>query len=263
MSREEKIKAIKLNKLEQFLAEYGVDLNYFKGEQGDSIKGDKGDKGDSIKGDKGDKGETGEKGDVGPAGPQGEKGEKGDTGPRGPAGADGKDGYTPIKGKDYFTKEDVQYILSLIDVPKVDEDAIINKLSSSIDGRTGDNQIVTVKSLINFLQKGGFRGGGGISNTAGGGRFIASGFGENGSVSFPSANQWYQVPTTPPSKNYLLIVSPEIMLGTQRVGYSNSGSFSNGVIPEAQETFVLSAGQVIYWGSTVANDSINFTTKII
>lgn len=47
------------------------------------------------KGDKGDKGDTGDKGD---------KGDKGDT------GANGQDGYTPVKGVDYFTTQDISVI---------------------------------------------------------------------------------------------------------------------------------------------------------
>lgn len=70
-----------------------------------NIKGDKGDKGDAftyadftaeqlaaLKGDKGDKGDKGETGDTGA------KGDKGDT---------GAEGYTPVRGIDYWTSEDV------------------------------------------------------------------------------------------------------------------------------------------------------------
>lgn len=69
---------------------------------------------DGEKGEKGDKGDTGEKGDVGERGPQGEKGVKGDTGPQGERGEKGEkgnkgdDGYTPIKGVDYFTQQDIE-----------------------------------------------------------------------------------------------------------------------------------------------------------
>ena len=84
-------------------------------------KGGKGDKGDvgpqgeqgpqGIQGIQGEKGDKGDKGDTGATGPQGLKGDKGDTGATGPAGqdgADGQDGYTPIKGVDYFTEEDIE-----------------------------------------------------------------------------------------------------------------------------------------------------------
>lgn len=53
--------------------------------------------------------DVGLKGDTGAQGPQGEKGEKGDKGDigaTGPQGEPGADGYTPVKGTDYWTKED-------------------------------------------------------------------------------------------------------------------------------------------------------------
>lgn len=101
-----------------------------------SLKGDKGDKGDpfvysdftpeqldnlKVKGDKGDTGAQGDKGDKGDKGDQGEKGDtgdKGDTGATGAAGADGKDGadgYTPQRGTDYWTDDDIAAIKSYVD----------------------------------------------------------------------------------------------------------------------------------------------------
>ena len=56
------------------------------------------------KGDKGDKGDTGNKGDTGARGPQGIQGVQG---PKGDKGDTGNDGYTPVKGVDYFTSEDI------------------------------------------------------------------------------------------------------------------------------------------------------------
>lgn len=65
-----------------------------------------------LKGEKGDKGEDGtitfetlteeQKASL-----KGDKGDKGDTGEAGTNGKDGADGYTPIKGTDYFTPEDI------------------------------------------------------------------------------------------------------------------------------------------------------------
>lgn len=46
---------------------------------------------------------------------QGAKGDTGKEGPQGPAGADGK---TPVKGKDYFTEEDI----ASLNIPKNTED---------------------------------------------------------------------------------------------------------------------------------------------
>ncbi len=94
------------------------------GEQGP--KGETGDQG--PKGETGPQGEKGDTGEQGPKGDTGEQGPKGDIGPVGPAGestysiwkglgndgdaADfieyikGEPGYTPVKGVDYFTKDD-------------------------------------------------------------------------------------------------------------------------------------------------------------
>ncbi|MBQ8004419.1 MAG: collagen-like protein, partial [Oscillospiraceae bacterium] len=68
-------------------------------------KGSKGDPGE--KGDKGDKGNTGPQGIQGA---QGERGEKGDTGEKGERGNDGAHGYTPQRGVDYWTDEDMAEI---------------------------------------------------------------------------------------------------------------------------------------------------------
>ena len=100
-----------------------------KGEQG--IQGPAGNDGytpvkgvdyfDGVKGDKGDKGDTGAtgaqgpKGDKGDTGPQGPQGPKGDTGPSGATGAAGKDGYTPVRGTDYWTADDIATIQSYVD----------------------------------------------------------------------------------------------------------------------------------------------------
>lgn len=76
---------------------------------------------EELKGDKGDKGEQGPVGPVGPAGPQGEtgltgpQGPKGDTGEQGLQGDKGNDGYTPVKGTDYWTAQDIAEIQSYID----------------------------------------------------------------------------------------------------------------------------------------------------
>ena len=102
-------------------------------------RGDKGDKGDSgepfkyenftekqlndlrgpqgIQGPKGDRGEQGVKGDKGDKGARGERGADGKDGIN---GADGKDGYTPQKGVDYFTAQDIKSLGIDDKVDKVD-----------------------------------------------------------------------------------------------------------------------------------------------
>jgi hypothetical protein len=71
---------------------------------------------------KGEQGEKGDKGDTGEQGPKGEKGDQGDQGPKGDTGAqgiqgepgpEGDPGYTPQKGKDYFTEEEIDEIATL------------------------------------------------------------------------------------------------------------------------------------------------------
>ena len=89
-----------------------------KGETGSQgpqgIQGERGLQGEQgPQGIQGIQGIQGEPGEPGKDGQPGAKGDKGDTGPQGPAGQDGAqgpkgdDGYTPIKGVDYFTQEDI------------------------------------------------------------------------------------------------------------------------------------------------------------
>ena len=85
-----------------------------------------------FKGEKGDTGPQGEKGETGAQGPQGLKGDKGDKGDTGATGAQGLQGvqgiqglkgdkgdagYTPQKGVDYFTPEDI----ASLNIPSVDQ----------------------------------------------------------------------------------------------------------------------------------------------
>lgn len=82
-------------------------------EQKASLKGDKGDKGDT--GAAGPQGEPGPKGDKGEPGPKGDKGDTGETGAQGPQGEKGDpgtNGTTPVKGVDYWTAADQEYIIN-------------------------------------------------------------------------------------------------------------------------------------------------------
>ena len=69
-----------------------------------------------LKGEKGDKGDVGPMGPTGPQGPQGLQGIQGETGPVGPKGEKGETGqqgdpgYTPQKGVDYWTTEEVDAV---------------------------------------------------------------------------------------------------------------------------------------------------------
>lgn len=112
-------------------------IQILKGDKGDSVKGDKGDKGDSIKGDKGDKGDSvkGDPGAPGLRGLRGIKGEKGDS----------------IKGD----KGDRGVSPSM--------ESIINelkKLPISYKDLKDAPDLTDLPKLIEFLKRGGFRGGG-------------------------------------------------------------------------------------------------------
>ena len=69
-----------------------------------------------LKGEKGDKGDVGPMGPAGPQGPQGLQGIQGETGltgpqgPKGETGPKGDPGYTPQKGVDYWTTEEVDAV---------------------------------------------------------------------------------------------------------------------------------------------------------
>ena len=87
-----------------------------KGEQGPmGPQGEQGPAGEAgpqgEKGEQGPMGPQGEQGPAGEAGPQGEKGEQGPMGPEGPQGEKGNDGYTPVKGVDYFTEEELKELM--------------------------------------------------------------------------------------------------------------------------------------------------------
>lgn len=66
-------------------------------------------------GPQGPQGNPGPQGPQGEPGPQGEQGPKGDTGPQGQRGDTGPAGYTPQRGVDYWTEEDVESIHDYVD----------------------------------------------------------------------------------------------------------------------------------------------------
>ena len=66
-------------------------------------------------GPQGPQGNPGSQGPQGEPGPQGEQGPKGDTGPQGQKGDTGPAGYTPQRGVDYWTEEDVESIHDYVD----------------------------------------------------------------------------------------------------------------------------------------------------
>lgn len=128
-------------------------------------------------GPKGDTGATGPRGEIGPQGPegpqglrglpgeQGQKGDKGDTGntgpqgeqgPRGYQGEQGAPGYTPVKGIDYFTDEDVEGIVEeVLELGEFDryqekEDYMLNTSNRTITGAINEINDYSIDKIINF-----------------------------------------------------------------------------------------------------------------
>ena len=82
----------------------------------ESLKGEKGDKGDTgAAGEKGDTGAQGAKGDKGEQGAKGDTGAQGIQGAKGVQGEKGEAGYTPVRGVDYWTSDDIAKIKSYVD----------------------------------------------------------------------------------------------------------------------------------------------------
>jgi len=95
---------------------------------------------------------------------------------------------------------------------------------------------------------------------------ILSGASTNGTVALAVADTWYQVPTTAPTSDYVLVVSKENEAGTIRWSTTNSGtpSATNGnKFLTGSLKIKLAANEVIYFGSSTAGDDVNWITKII
>ena len=90
---------------------------------------------------------------------------------------------------------------------------------------------------------------------------IFNGTAADGTVALASANTWYAVPATAPTKPYLLIVSLENADGTVRFSYSNGGtpSATNGNIAPNHLSIKMPANVSMYFGSSTAGDDVNYT----
>ena len=91
-------------------------------------------------------------------GKDGKDGEKGATGSR---GATGKDGYTPVRGVDYWTRQDMEELVAAVvgKLPKQSNKKEVVKPISYKD-ITDAPDVSDLPKLVDFLKKGGFRGGG-------------------------------------------------------------------------------------------------------
>lgn len=94
---------------------------------------------------------------------------------------------------------------------------------------------------------------------------VFSGTSANGSVTLTNANQWYQIPDTVPTNDYLLIATIETGIGNIRWSTENGGTpgSSNGNLAPGDLSITLAGGHKLYYASDTANDVINWTTKEI
>lgn len=109
-------------------------------------------------------------GPIGPRGPQGETGESiiGPQGPQGNPGRPGKNGETPLVGVDYYTSTEREKLITdiLIKVGKPKDgispsmEDVVTRALEELKKNPIDENIVTKTELVDFLRRGGFRGGG-------------------------------------------------------------------------------------------------------
>ena len=141
---------------ERMLSEYAVALeDLFKEGREPGPQGEKGDKGDpGTMGPSGKDGKDGLDGAQGPQGVQGIQGEQGVAGRNGIDGAPGKDGKD---GKDGVSPSIKSIITEL------------RKLPIAYKDLEGAPDLTDLPKLIDFLKRGGFRGGGSTTINQGGG----------------------------------------------------------------------------------------------
>jgi hypothetical protein len=112
------------------------------------------------KGDKGDRGERGIQGEPGVPGSPGERGLPGEPGEPGQPGRDGVDGYTPVKGVDYFTEQDIDSLHIPIKLSQLQND------TGYITGYTESDPVfnlspaknITTNDITNWNNKSNFSG---------------------------------------------------------------------------------------------------------
>lgn len=93
-----------------------------------------------------------------------------------------------------------------------------------------------------------------------------SGASTNGTVALALADTWYQVPSTIPTSDYLLVVTKENSSGTIRWSGNNTGtpSTTNGnKLLTGTLKGRLSANKPLYVSSSIAGDDVNWEVIII
>ena len=121
-------------------------------------------------------------------GVDGKDGEKGASGAR---GATGKDGYTPVRGVDYWTRQDIEELVAAV-VSKLPKPSIKKEVAKPISYKdlTDAPDVSDLPKLVAFLKAGGFRGGAGAASSGGGFTTIVPTETPNGTLTvftYPSA----------------------------------------------------------------------------
>lgn len=192
------------------------DSGELKGEKGDNgERGPQGPQGEQgatgptgpagPRGSQGEPGPQGEKGDTGPQGEQGvqgPQGPRGDPGPRGEKGEQGESGYTPKRGIDYWTAEDVEMIVAdtinsikaqepnykLIDTITIGENVSEIDLNADTNGNAYDFDAVLLK----------------ISTQAGSGTYELRGFFYLGKDPVENFYWWFDGGIKPSAQNMMI-----------------------------------------------------------
>ena len=96
--------------------------------------------------------ENGSQGSQGLQGQKGDKGEQGIQGQQGIQGEKGADGYTPVKGKDYFTIEDVQNIVNQV-IATLPIEQKVNDSTNPVSSRAVKNEFSVFSNAYDQIIK--------------------------------------------------------------------------------------------------------------
>ncbi len=89
-----------------------------------------------------------------------------------------------------------------------------------------------------------------------------AGSSSTGTIALASANTWYAVPASTPTKDYVIAVSKENAAGTIRYSIDDNGSTPSATFGNKMPThiaFSMGADKKIYFGSSTSGDDVNYS----
>jgi hypothetical protein len=151
--------------------------------------------------------------------------------------------------------------VNLIDLPNFDYEKLAEIIRDNVDIKAGGGMgpaVVGIKNLVGDWVNP-------ATEESVKGVKPLSGASTNGTVALALADTWYQVPTTAPTSDYLLVSTIENGVGDIRWSTENGGTpgAGNGNLAPGELSIKLAAGEVIYYASSTAGDDVNWLTKII